>query len=128
MNDVSITVYVVCSGEPVFIKLKYALVITPGRYPRLPQDAILMISLLGIFLEAINNNMLKIAANEKNRFPGLMQIDSPRINPNSKLQMALLPFVRKVWFEYLIAISAAMNAINMLGARESLLFEKPCII
>jgi hypothetical protein len=31
--------------------------------------------------------MLKIAANEKNKFPGLMQIENPRTNPNSKLNI-----------------------------------------
>ena len=84
-NDVSISVYVVCRAEPVLAKLKYALAITPGRYPRLPQDTTLTISFLEIFGEMITNKMLKIAANEKNKFPGLMQIENPRTNPNSKL-------------------------------------------
>jgi hypothetical protein len=48
-NDVSIAVYVVCRAEPVLVKLKYALAITPGRYPRLPQDATLINSFLDKF-------------------------------------------------------------------------------
>ena len=84
-NDVSIVVYVVCRAEPVLAKLKYALAITPGRYPRLPQDATLINSFLEVIREVIINKMLKIAANEKNKFPGLMQIENPRTNPNSKL-------------------------------------------
>jgi hypothetical protein len=72
--------------------------------------------------------MLKIAANQKNKFPGLMQNENPRTNPNSKLNILLFPFARNLSFEYFKAISAAMNAINILGARESLLFQKSCII